>query len=77
MFIDADLSKLREGHFLKLITPIKNKEADMVLGQPTETLINYRINPFKSFTGQRCLLKEDILPILKIERNTIWGRDIN
>ena len=39
-FIDADLVNLKEVHFAKLLTPIINKEADMVLGQPTETLIN-------------------------------------
>ncbi len=73
VFIDADLSNLQEGHFLKLITPIKNKEADMVLGQPTETLINYRVNPFKSFTGQRCLLRKDILPIVEKMKETRFG----
>lgn len=73
VFIDADLSKLQENHFFKLITPVKNKEADMVLGQPTETLINYRVNPFKSFTGQRCLLKKDILPIAEKMKDTRFG----
>lgn len=73
VFIDADLSKLQESHFLKLITPVKNREADMVLGQPTETLINYRINPFKSFTGQRCLFKKDIMPLIEKMKETRFG----
>ena len=64
-FIDADLSSLTEEHFSQLITPLLSKEADMVLGQPTETLINYSVNPFKALSGQRTVLKSDILPILE------------
>jgi glycosyltransferase involved in cell wall biosynthesis len=73
VFIDADLSNVKDEHFEQLITPVFNNEADMVLGQPTETLINYKINPFKSFTGQRALLKKDILPILKDMRTSKFG----
>ena len=40
----------------------------MVLGQPSGTLIDYRINPFRSLTGERALLKKDIVPIL----SDIW-----
>ena len=64
-FIDADLSNLTEEHFSQLVTPIFNKEADMVLGQPSETVVNYAVNPFKVLTGQRTVLKSDILPILE------------
>ena len=64
-FIDADLSNLTEKHFSQLITPIFNKEADMVLGQPSDTVINYAVNPFKVLTGQRTVLKSDIQPILE------------
>ncbi|MGA1977443.1 MAG: glycosyltransferase family 2 protein [Bacteroidales bacterium] len=73
VFIDADLSNLKEEHFAQLITPVFNKEANMVLGQATETLINYKINPFKSFTGERALLKKDILPILEDIKSSNFG----
>ena len=73
VFVDADLSNLNEEHFAQLISPIFENEADMVLGQATETLINYKINPFKSFTGQRALLKKDILPILKDVKTSKFG----
>ena len=73
VFIDADLSNLKEDHFHQLITPVFNKKADMVLGQPTETLINYSINPFKSFTGQRALLKKDVLPLVDKMRHSRFG----
>ena len=45
----------------------------MVLGQATETLINYSINPFKSFSGQRSLLKKDILPIVNKMKHSRFG----
>ena len=73
MFFDADLSNIKEDHFFRLINPITTKKADMVLGQPTETLINYNINPFKSFSGQRTLLKKDILPILSKMETSRFG----
>lgn len=73
VFIDADLSNLKEEHFEQLITPIFNNECDMVLGQATETLINYKINPFKSFTGERSMLKKDILPILEEMKTSKFG----
>jgi len=72
-FIDADLVNLKEVHFAKLLTPIIDKEADMVLGQPTETLINYSVNPFKSFTGERSVLKQDILLIIDKMKHSRFG----
>jgi glycosyltransferase involved in cell wall biosynthesis len=73
VFIDADLSNLKEEHFEQLITPVFSKEADMVLGQATETLINYKFNPFKSLTGERALLKKNVLPILGEMRTSKFG----
>ena len=64
VFIDADLSNLKEEHFEQLITPIFSNEADMVLGQPSETAIHTKLNPFKIFTGERALQRQDILPII-------------
>jgi len=73
VFVDADLSGLQEKHIAKLIYPVYNNVADMVLGQPTETLIDYSINPFKSFTGQRTVLKQDILPIVEKMKHSKFG----
>jgi len=73
VFIDADLNKLIATHFEQLIQPIFDKKADMVLGQPNETLINYSLNPFKSFTGERSLFKEDILPIIDKMKESRFG----
>ncbi len=73
VFIDADLSNLKDEHFLHLLTPVIENEADMVLGQATETLINYQYNPFKSFTGERVFLKKNILPILDKMKHSRFG----
>ncbi len=73
VFIDADLSNLNDDHFSQLMIPVINDEADMVLGQANKTLINYSVNPFKSFTGERALLKHDIIPILEKMKNSKFG----
>lgn len=65
VFIDADLSNFTIEHANNLLNPVLDGNADMVLGQPTKTLIPPRINPFKSLSGQRALKKIDILPILE------------
>lgn len=73
LFWDADLSNIRKEHFDKLLQPIFNDSADMVLGQPTETLIDYRINPFASLTGQRAVKKDEIFSIIEEIRHTRFG----
>jgi glycosyltransferase involved in cell wall biosynthesis len=72
-FIDADLYDLNPCHIDELITPILKDEVDMVLGQPSETVINYAFNPFKVLTGERTVLKSDILPILENMRTSRFG----
>lgn len=73
VFIDADLKNFTKDHAIQLIFPIINKRADMVLGQPSETLINHNANPFKAFTGQRALKKGDILPIKEKMKTAGYG----
>lgn len=73
VFIDADLSNFTHEHALKLISPILAGDADMVLGQATETLIRARFNPFKNLSGQRALKKADILPILERMKTVRYG----
>jgi hypothetical protein len=73
LFFDADVSNIMKEHFDELLKPIIDNTADMVLGQPSETLIDYRINPFKVLTGERALLKKDIIPILNEIRDIRFG----
>ena len=63
LFSDADVAYQAE-HFTSLLKPILENKADMVLGQPSETLIDYRVNPFKALTIERAFGK-DILSILE------------
>src|SRR6056297_1243242 len=75
LFWDADLLNIRKEHFDQLIRPILSEdgEADMVLGSPSETLINYKVNPFKSLTGERAVYKKDLVPILENMRDIRFG----
>ncbi|MFO7864398.1 MAG: glycosyltransferase family 2 protein [Salinivirgaceae bacterium] len=75
LFFDADVSGIKAKHFDQLVEPLvdKENEADMVLGSPSETLIDYRVNPFKSLTGERALYKKDIKPILEDIRDIRFG----
>ena len=73
VFVDADLSDLQEDHLFELALLLVHKKADMILGQATETLIDYSVNPFKSFTGQRSVFKKDILPIVDKMKNSRFG----
>jgi len=75
LFWDADVKGIKKEHFSQLIDPLVSEkaEADMVLGSPSDTLIDYRINPFKSLTGERALFKKDLEPILKEIRDIRFG----
>lgn len=73
LFWDADLSNIKKEHFVNILKPIIDDSADMVLGQPSETLINYRINPFKSLSGQRAVRRTDIIQIIDEIRHTRFG----
>lgn len=73
VFFDADLINMEPEYIDILIKPILNNEASLVLGQPEETKIPYKINPFKLLTGQRALLKNDIKPLLKKMKTSRFG----
>jgi glycosyltransferase involved in cell wall biosynthesis len=75
LFFDADITGISKKHFKQLLSPIvaDDPEADMVLGTPSETFIDYRINPFKSLTGERAMFKKDLEPILEDIRDIRFG----
>jgi len=77
VFIDADLTELSAIQlatpFKELIIPIQNNEADMVLGQPFVTILNFKVNPFKSLTGERSVKREDILPLVEKMKDSEFG----
>lgn len=75
VFFDADVTGIEEKHFAQLVDPLidEHKSVDMVLGSPSETLIDYRVNPFKSLTGERAMFKKDILQIVEEIRDIKFG----
>jgi glycosyltransferase involved in cell wall biosynthesis len=75
LFFDADVTGIRQQHFYKLLDPLleEEPEADMVLGSPSETLINYRVNPFRNLTGERALYRKDFLPMMEHIRDIRFG----
>lgn len=73
IFFDSDVSNIKKEHFDSLLNPILLNTADMVLGPPAETFMDYNLNPFKSFTGQRAMLKSELLPILEDLRDLRFG----
>jgi hypothetical protein len=58
LFFDADVSNIKKEHFDCLLKPIIDNNAHMVLRQLSETLIDYRINPFSTLAGERALRKK-------------------
>lgn len=73
VFIDADLYNIYNTHISQLVKPLLLNYSDMVLGQPTETLITPKINPFKLFTGQRSVFRADILSIINKMKKSRFG----
>ena len=73
LFFDADSIGIRKEHFHDILLPIMENKADMVLGHTAATFINVKLTPFKAFTGERVLLKKDILPIMDEIRNIRFG----
>jgi len=73
VFLDADIVNLTHSHIDKLISPIRDGNANMVMGQPGRTFIKTRYNPFKNLTGQRAVEREHILPIINDIRYTRFG----
>lgn len=72
LFFDADVSNIRKEHFDELLKPILENTVDMVLGPP-DTSLDYRIHPFSPLTGERALLKKDIIPILEDIKDIRFG----
>ncbi len=73
MFFDADSYGIRKEHFVTMLKPMSEDKADMVLGHTSANFMNYKLTPFKSFTGERVVRKKDILPLLEDIRDLRFG----
>jgi glycosyltransferase involved in cell wall biosynthesis len=73
LFVDADLLNFQKHYVPLLLCPLWDGKADMVIGHPTENVLDKKINPFKSIAGERAVFKKDILPITEKTRNSGYG----
>lgn len=73
IFVDADLTNFNIEYIQQLIHPLLKEKANMVIGQPTENIIDYRFNPFISLSGERALYRNDVLPLVDQMRETRFG----
>ncbi|MGB9773182.1 MAG: glycosyltransferase family 2 protein [Bacteroidota bacterium] len=73
LFVDADLLNFQERYVPLLLSPLWDGKADMVIGHPTENVLDKKMNPFKSIAGERAVFKKDILPVTEKIRNSGYG----
>jgi len=74
IFLDADLTNLKPHHIYSLIRPVVDNKADMTIGAfVTPQLPYYYLWPF---SGQRCLRKKDIIPLIAEMEKTNYGLEI-
>jgi glycosyltransferase involved in cell wall biosynthesis len=73
LFVDADLLNFEERYVPLLLRPLIDGKADMVIGHPTENVLDKKLNPFKSIAGERAVFKKDILPLTERIRPSGYG----
>jgi len=73
LFVDADLLNFQEHYVPLLLGPLWDGKADMVIGHPTENVIDKKVNPFKSIAGERAVFKKDVLPLVDKIRSSGYG----
>lgn len=73
LFVDADLLNFEEHYVSLLLSPLLDGKADMVIGHPTENVLDKKMNPFKSIAGERVVFKKDVLPVTEKIRNSGYG----
>jgi glycosyltransferase involved in cell wall biosynthesis len=73
LFVDADLLNLKEEYIKQLIQPLLDGKANMVIGQPTKNVMDFRLNPFIILAGERTLFRDDVLPLIEQMRETRFG----
>ncbi|WP_297098144.1 glycosyltransferase family 2 protein [uncultured Draconibacterium sp.] len=76
LFINANLVHLRKEHFVAMLSPIQNHQADMVIGNPASFTINYGADPYDTAMGEKAMLRADLLPILKDVKEILFGVEV-
>jgi len=77
VFVDADIIGLKCSHIQKMLHPLLNKEADMIIGQPYAGTkkISDPLKPLEILAGQRAVYKHDILPIIDKMKHCKYGAE--
>lgn len=74
LFLDADLLSLKPHHIYSLINPVAEDKADMTIGALVSNDISYY--RWWPFSGQRCLKKELIKPLIPQMEKTNYGLEV-
>jgi len=74
LLLDADLIGWKPHHLQSLIQPVAANQADMTIGN----LVSFKIphNIWWPLSGQRCLRRKDIRPLIKELEKTNYGLEI-
>lgn len=73
VFVDADLNNFKAEYIRQLIQPLLAGKVNMVIGQPTENISDYHLNPFISLAGERALFRKDVFPLIEQMKETRFG----
>ncbi|MCL3782586.1 glycosyltransferase family 2 protein [Prolixibacteraceae bacterium JC049] len=76
VFIDANISALQATAFDKLLTPLLEQKADVVMGVPTKSIIDFKVNPYKDFLTHKAVLKKDLAPLFNDIKELRFGLEI-
>lgn len=74
VFIDADVVGLKNDSINKLITPLKKRISEAVIGYPIKSKMD---KFFKPLSGERAYFRKDLLPHLSSLKNKRWGLELH
>jgi len=75
LFLDADLINLQPHHLYSLVQPVIDNRADMTIGAfvSPKNSFHYSLWPF---SGQRCLQKRHVAPLIKKIEKSNYGLEV-
>jgi glycosyltransferase involved in cell wall biosynthesis len=74
LFLDADLLNIEPHHLYSLITPVIEDKADMTIGAFVSNDVSYY--RWWPFSGQRCLKKKLVTPLIPRMEKTNYGLEV-
>ncbi len=75
MFLDGDLVGLTFRDLDRMVEPMQNNTADMVLGLARFSSLG-SFEPFNMITGERLVFRKDILPLIKSWHSIGYGVEV-